>query len=214
MKQAERRNQSTEKLIRAYLELAAEQGVASITFDAIGERAGYSRGLAFSKFGSKDGLLKAVINFLHEEVARARDEAHAEALSGLEALILFCSMHLTQEGENKELRAYFVLMSSAVAEQSDMAKHFIASHKRSEEALISIIERGKADGSVRTDINAKQTALLIGTQLIGISTQAIIDPDFDKQAIFEALRSQIADAYGTEKGRTQARQSMSDLVLS
>ena len=214
MKQADRRNQSTEKLIRAYLELAAEQGVSSITFDAIGERAGYSRGLAFSKFGSKDGLLEAVINFLHDEVARARDEAHAEALSGLEALILFCSMHLAPEGNNPELRAYFVLMSSAVAEQSDMAKYFVASHKRAEEALISIIGRGQADGSLRSDIDVRQTALLIGTQLIGISTQSIIDPDFDKQAIFEALRNQIVDAYGTDKGRAQVRRRVSDLVLS
>ena len=109
MKQEDRRNRSTKKLIKAYLELAAEQGVASITFDSIGERAGYSRGLAFQKFGSKDGLLEAVINHLHDEVEQAQHDAHSEDVTGIEALLLFCRIHLLSFNKGDELKAYFVL---------------------------------------------------------------------------------------------------------
>lgn len=199
MKQEERRNRSTEKLIKAYLELAAEEGVASITFDTIGQRAGYSRGLAFQKFGSKEGLLEAVINYLHGEVTRARSEARSEAQSGLEALILFCRVHLLSVEKGNHLKAYFVLLSSSIAELSDMRAHFQRSHDRSEAELTAILHRGIEDGSIRDDIDVKQSALMIGTHLMGISTQSLIQPDFDLKAAFESLRQQTIRAYGTPK---------------
>ncbi len=214
MKQAERRNKSTEKLIRAYLELASERGVASITFDSIGERAGYSRGLAFQKFGSKDGLLEAVINYLHGEVERAREVSHAEGNCGLEALIQFCRLHLLSDEGSHEMRAYFILMSSAVAEQSDMARHFNESHKRSKAMIMSIIGAGIEDGSIREDVDAEKLALLVGTQLMGITTQAIIDPNLEAPAMFEALKRQILQAYGTPEGIRRVEASIAVPVSS
>lgn len=202
MKQEDRRNLSTEKLIQAYLELAAEQGVASITFDSIGQRAGYSRGLAFQKFGSKDGLLEAVINYLHDEVERARVDAHSEDLSGIEALVLFCRIHLLTVGTGDALKAYFVLLSSAVAEQSDMRAHFVRSHERSEASLTAILTRGIEDGSVRSDIDIRQSALLIGTQLIGMTMQWLVQESYDLKEAFDSLRTQLIRAYGTPSVQT------------
>lgn len=197
MKQEDRRNRSTKKLIKAYLELAAEQGVASITFDSIGERAGYSRGLAFQKFGSKDGLLEAVINHLHDEVEQAQHDAHSEDVTGIEALLLFCRIHLLSFNKGDELKAYFVLLSSAVAEQSDMRRHFVRSHIRSEETLKAIFKRGVKDGSIRPETNIEQAALLVGTQLVGISVQSLVKPDFDLTASCTELCGQIIRGYGT-----------------
>lgn len=198
MKQEERRNRSTEKLIQAYLELAAEQGVASITFDSIGQRAGYSRGLAFQKFGSKDGLLEAVISYLHEEAERIRAASHKAGDDGLADLVLFCRHHLHALQNGYENKAYFVLLSSAIAERSELRTHFEDSHARSEVIISGLVKQGQADGSIRTDIDPKQTALLVGTQLIGISTQYLVHPDYDVSAAFEALRCQIIRAYGSE----------------
>ena len=105
MKQHERRQQSSDKLINACLELASEQGVSALTFDNIGLRAGYSRNLAFQKFGSKSGLLEAVINHLHEVMSERRRRQDLDALSGLEALMLYCDVHIAALDKTSEMKA-------------------------------------------------------------------------------------------------------------
>ena len=61
MTQAERRDRSERELIAAAIKVVAEQGVSAATFDMIGREAGFSRGLVTQRFGSKDGLIRALI---------------------------------------------------------------------------------------------------------------------------------------------------------
>ena len=58
--QAQRRDESEQKLLRAAGDVIAERGVTAATFEAIGAQAGYSRGLATQKFGSKQGMIEAL----------------------------------------------------------------------------------------------------------------------------------------------------------
>ena len=62
MTQAERAAASDRAMIDAAIELILERGTARTTLAAIGERAGYSRGLATYRYGSKSGLFKEVSN--------------------------------------------------------------------------------------------------------------------------------------------------------
>lgn len=195
MRQEERRKLSTKKLIKACLELADEFGMSAVTFEAIGQKAGYSRGLASQKFGSKAGLMRAVINQLHEEVARARADAHHEGMTGLEALEVFVHVHLNSLLKSSANRAYFVLFCSAIAEKSEMRELFAESHDRSKAELMELFSRGVEDGSVRKDIDVEQAALLTGSQLIGISTQSLADPNFDLERIETAFVSLIRTSY-------------------
>ena len=59
--QAERTAISDRAMLDAAIELVLEFGTEKTTLAMIGERAGYSRGLATYRFGSKTGLFKAVI---------------------------------------------------------------------------------------------------------------------------------------------------------
>ena len=54
--QAERTALSDQKMFEVAIELVNERGTAKTTLKDIGEGAGYSRGLASYRFGSKDGL--------------------------------------------------------------------------------------------------------------------------------------------------------------
>ena len=56
--QAERTALSDRRMFEAAIELINEFGTRKMTLKEIGERAGYSRGLASYRFGSKDGLLR------------------------------------------------------------------------------------------------------------------------------------------------------------
>ena len=54
------------QFIGAAAQVVADQGVAAATFEAIGRKAGYSRGLATQRFGSKQGLIEALVDSLHQ----------------------------------------------------------------------------------------------------------------------------------------------------
>src|SRR3954465_8821227 len=58
--QAERRAEAERKLLEAAMHLVAERGVRAVTLAAVGERAGYSRGLVTHHFGNRQGLLDAL----------------------------------------------------------------------------------------------------------------------------------------------------------
>jgi AcrR family transcriptional regulator len=199
MKQSERRQQSSDKLINAYLELAAEEGVSALTFDKIGIKAGYSRNLAVHKFGSKSGLLDAVITHLHDSMEEVRHEADLETLSGLDALLLYCEIHFESLEDQAAIRAYFVLLSEAIATLSDVRPLFAQSHVRSNTELRRLFARGLADGSLRKDVDIEMAVMMITTQLIGMSCQYLIDPAFPVKAAGAELQSLIRNAYGTSK---------------
>lgn len=207
MKQHERRQQSSDKLINACLELASEQGVSALTFDNIGLRAGYSRNLAFQKFGSKGGLLEAVINHLHEVMSERRRRQDLDSLQGLDALLLYCDVHIAALDKTSEMKAYFILMSEAIAAMSDMREQFVGSHLRSATELMRIIRLGREDGSIRKEVNVEMAARLIGTQLIGISSQYLIEPSFNLKKARKELHQVIRAAYGTGQEGASSRKS-------
>ncbi|HEY5719608.1 MAG TPA: helix-turn-helix domain-containing protein [Gammaproteobacteria bacterium] len=64
--QAERTARSDARMLEAAVALICDQGSAGTTLRAVGERAGYSRGLAGYRFGSKAGLLAFVVKAVGE----------------------------------------------------------------------------------------------------------------------------------------------------
>src|ERR1043165_2062786 len=59
--QAQRTALSEDRLLGAALLLISERGYDRTTLQAIGDAAGYSRGLVSHRFGSKEGLLWALL---------------------------------------------------------------------------------------------------------------------------------------------------------
>ena len=71
-KQAERTALSDRLLTEAAIELLVKHGLQGTTLQGVGERAGYSRGLATHRFGSKAGLFAKVLESQKAYAARAR----------------------------------------------------------------------------------------------------------------------------------------------
>ena len=186
--QKERREESTERLLKACLKLAASEGVSAITFDRLGKEAGYSRNLAFHKFGSKTALIEQVVAFCHRDAARARDRVNFDQLSGIEAIHAYGMANFTAQPDFNAMTAYSVLLSAAISEFSEALPIFKASHEEAKAQLIALVERGIADGSIRDDIDPESTAMLIGSQLLGLASQAIVDPSLDLEQIETLFR--------------------------
>lgn len=87
--QEERRSEAERRLVEAAAELIGELGVARVTLAGVGERAGYSRGLATHYFGSKGALIQRVVDLATAEfrAALGRRRRPAAALDELRALV-------------------------------------------------------------------------------------------------------------------------------
>jgi AcrR family transcriptional regulator len=190
--QAERRDESERVLIQATLAVVAEQGVSAATFETIGQRAGYSRGLATQKFGSKSGLIERVIAYLHARRDEALEAAHVGDMNGLEALLYYADSHLSALNGGDDGKAYFMLLASTVADLSPLREAFAASHDKVRIWLESQIRRGQAEGVIRADIDPPAGAVMAGSLMAGISLQMLVDPAADlepiRQASLAALR--------------------------
>ncbi len=183
--QLDRRQQSESELLRAAAELIAERGVAAATFESIGQRAGYSRGLVTQRFGSKQGLIEALIARLGARVEALLDARQLDTLDGLEAVLGFVDVFLRNLTRDGEMRAYFTLMAGAVSDVSDLRAPFAAAHRDVETRLEALVLRGQREGVIRAGLNADAVALMVGALLLGLSTQLLVDPGMDLEPIRE-----------------------------
>ncbi len=195
--QADRRAESQRNLLQAAASLISEQGVAAATLEKIGLRAGYSRGLATQKYGSKQGLIEALITHLHTRLEYLLGDSHVDALSGLDATLAFARIFLRELADDEEVRAYFMLMAGSVADKSPVSTAFAASHDSVSQKLEWLIARGQNDGSILPTLPQAATATLTGSMLLGLSTQHLVDPGMDLPALTDAalahLRSALAN---------------------
>lgn len=198
--QSERRQESETRLLAAAAQVVAEAGVAAATFEAIGKQAGYSRGLATQRFGSKQGLIEALVDNLHQRFEDGLAAARIDDLPGLEALLAVVDLYLTQLELAAEGQAYFVLMAGAVADRSSLTAVFAEEHQRIEARLQGMIARGQAEGGVRPDLDPRAAALTVGSLLLGVSMQSLIDPGMKLGPLKEISLRTLRDSFQTARG--------------
>lgn len=197
--QAERRDESSRGLVTAAIEVVADEGVSAATFDAIGRRAGYSRGLATQRFGSKQKLIEAVIQHLHQEQELDLAENRIDELPGLEAVLAYVDIYLRALSLQGSGRAYFMLLSAAVADATELRGAFAAEHARVERQLAALVLKGQAEANIRPEINAGAAAMMIVGLLFGLSMQSLVNPEMDLEPIRETSLATLRLSFGTER---------------
>jgi AcrR family transcriptional regulator len=194
--QAERRCESEQALLKAAVDIIANAGVGAVTFEALGRSGGFSRGLASVRFGSKARLIEAVLHHLHERQEELVREHGFDAIAGLDAVLGYADLCLREMARRNEARAYFMLLSSAIAEFSDSRSGFAATHADVEQRLHRWIVRGQAEGAIRRELDPRAAALMIGCLMFGLSMQLLVDPSIDFEPLREAslamLRTSLA----------------------
>ncbi len=169
---------SRERLIEAATRLFAERGYRDASVQAIGEAAGISRGSIFWHFGSKEGLLWAVVQraftrweaeTLVPEVGDARgEEAVGRALRAHRRF-------LADEGGT--LRLLFVLMFEALGPRPELAGEFARLHRDLRVLATPWLEEAVADGDFRDDVDPETIVTLIIATLGGIVYQYLLDAE-------------------------------------
>lgn len=196
--QAERSDESEARLLEAAARVIEGEGFAAATFDRIGELAGYSRGLASAKFGSKDGLVRAVIAFVQQRL-EARTQAALATLDRPDAiaLILTWTDTLLEVVQTDELvRAYFVMMAAAVGNRAENRPAFLEAHEQVRVRLRELIEAGQAAGQIGQQIDADATALSIGSLQLGIAVELLLDPTLEMDRMRGTARQAVRGMLG------------------
>lgn len=187
-------------MVDAAVELIGESGLRGMTFVAIGERSGYSRGLVTARFGSKQGLVDAVI---HRVWGRLRERGALPGRrdgSGLgDVTALLGGLADAAKNEPLELRALWVMMFEAVAgDDAWLGERMRVFHQNMRSDLADALARGIEDGSVRPDLDPGAEAVQLAATLRGLSYQWLLEPD--ELDVVDALNG-LADDLGRRWGR-------------
>jgi AcrR family transcriptional regulator len=191
--QAERRQESSLKLLNAAIEVIATKGVAAATFENLGMASGLSRGLVTKRFGSRDRMIEAVLVHLHASRQRIIDNNHLEDLPGLDAVLAYADLSLQGVAASLETKAYFRLLSAAVADMNCHRTISAALHEEVRQLLARWVAKGQAEGAIRTDLEAGTAALMVGCLILGVSMQVKVDPGRDIEPVRQTGVGMIRD---------------------
>ncbi len=196
-RQQERRETSTRALLEAASELVLESGFASMTFAAVGERAGYSRAMVTARFGSKQGLIEAMLERIVGQW-RDRELVSQDDWTGLDFLTHFIDA-LTRQAETdaRGMRVLYALMFEAIGGEQLLQDHFREFHRGMRESMSSAVARGQADGSVKTSLDAEAEGAFVVTAVRGVGFQWLLDPEcFDAPVAFHHLHDVLVNRLG------------------
>lgn len=197
--QAERTAMSDKAMLDAAVELILERGTDKTTLQAIGEKAGYSRGLATYRFGSKAGLFDAVcksisrrwLEYLKKGVG---DQTGIDAMcAALDAFLQFVS------DAPRDARVLQLLYCGAASPLSEYRQTSVNIHQRQQDDVAEWVRTGIRNGTIRADADPNITAAQYIAYIGGMTYLWVIDPssiDFYKanESMKQFLKTSLAPA--------------------
>ena len=191
----ERVEESTLALIASAIQLFARQGYERTTAVEIGINAGFSRNMVRDRYGSKEALLQSVFNTFAElllpAVRRERGGTGLDRVLGqLDDLLD------AVEREPETMRAMMVLTFETPAALQNFAGWFDRLIADYEAELADHLAGGRADGSVRSDLDPAREAEVFVSYAIGLCFRSALRRDgYDFAGEIKAWRARLAQRY-------------------
>lgn len=179
--QAERRQKSEARILKAALSVIATRGVTRMTLAEVGERAGYSRGLPAHLFGSKSNLLcqcaKLIIGDFWKPRLPVIDEQggfHALATAIREWLHLVVT-------RTEYARALYLIVQETYCSDTDEAwpelrvvvQELVTG---AQGRFAEYLRYARDHREIKAEIDPQDTALFIHATLRGLGLQWLVKP--------------------------------------
>src|SRR5450755_1981727 len=166
--QEERSALSDARMADAAVELICERGAAGTTLTDVGVRAGYSRGLASYRFGSKAGLWSFLVRTIGEEWLGELRRAVA-GTGGLETIHAAVDAHCRFLLDSSDrIRAFYILWFDSVGPDPDLRTVITSAHQRRQRDVERWITSGIKSGTIEPNVDVSGVAEQFCAAVIGI----------------------------------------------
>ncbi len=184
-------------MVDAAIELFARQGVRGTGVAAIAERVGTTPSALIHHFGSKDGLVRAVL-----EEADRRALERLSITQGAEPTLDEAFDWFIRDAEHtaateRDLAALHTTLTAENLEPGSVLHTWFRDRGRALRAhLVSLFTRAAADGSARADLNpailaAETAAFIEGAHLLWLLDPEQVDLTSVHRSYFEGLASRL-----------------------
>lgn len=190
--QAERTSISDKAMLQAAVELILEHGTDKTTLAAIGEKAGYSRGLATYRYGSKAGLYDEIcksisrrwLDYLKNDVGE---------LVGIDAMCAAMDSFFRFVSDSpRDARVLHILYCAAAIPKSEYRQTSVNIHQKQQDDVADWVRAGIANGTVRQSVDPKSVAAQYIAYISGMTYLWLISPSsIDFQKANNDMKSQL-----------------------
>ena len=152
------------------LRLFAKKGIAATKITDISTASGFSQGLIYHYYKSKEEIFVELIRTAYENMIEAALGLERLPLSPLEKIRLAIEKLLQGFEENKDTSYYYLIINQASVSEAipDEAKQIIKGRSLLYEVITRIILEGQKDGSFK-NYDAKDMAVVFWTSLNGLA---------------------------------------------
>ena len=193
--QAERTALSDTAMLDAAKDLVLVHGTEKTTLAMIGESAGYSRGLATYRFGSKAGLYDALCKSISRDWLEylkrgVGDKIGIDAMcSALDAIRQFVE-DLPREGRVLQIR-----YCDSASPSSEFPETSIGIHKRQRSDVQKWAEQGQQSGQIRKDVDPAEVASQYVAYVSGMTFLWLTNPEtFNFESTNAEMKRQLRDS--------------------
>ena len=190
--QAERTALSDQRMFDAAIQLIIERGTQKTTLKDIGEIAGYSRGLANYRFGSKDGLMLELFARFDE---RWKDHLNSyigdkQGIAGIKAAADALRDFLKLESDY--MRAMYILWYESLGHESEIRSRLADHHRVYREDAARWVTRGIEAGEIDPAVNAEQFSVQYCAFIFGTVYQWLVSAqELNLDALFEDYEANV-----------------------
>lgn len=177
----ERTERSDALMLDSCIDLINSQGTENTTLKAVGEMAGYSRGLAGARFKSKNGLFCFVIKRVADQW-RSEMEKLTGGKIGYEAICAAIDAHYQFCLKTpKSFRAFYILWFESTGHDTDISRMIVSIHERRFVDVKQWIELAIEDNELSKKIDAESVSRYFLTSMFGIIYQWLLNPRLDRE---------------------------------
>lgn len=156
--------------------LAAEENPSEITTAAIAARMKVTQGALFRHFPSKDAIWQTVMEWVSERLLARTERAARDATTPLAALeaMFFAHIDFIARHPGVPRMMFGELQRGTDTPARKLARTLIAKYAA---RLETVLEAGKAQGEIATEIDSAAAAVLFIGTIQGLVMQALISGD-------------------------------------
>ncbi|MEM7182858.1 MAG: TetR/AcrR family transcriptional regulator [Spirochaetota bacterium] len=175
--QADRTGLSDRRMLDAATDLILEKGILHTSLTEVGEAAGYSRGLAQARFGSKDQLLERLLKRSYKQWLK-RLLRYVSGKTGLHAFAACIdALESAMLDNSKWYRMITILWYHSIVQQSTLKSK---SQEYQAYLIIDVIrwmEEGKNDSEIVKNLDSQDIAIRHLSFIFGILYMWILNPN-------------------------------------